>query len=132
MDANHKFQSIDEYISVFPDNIKRKLELIRELVKKTAVDAQEVISYNMPAFKFHGILLYFAAHKEHIGFYPGSAIVNEFFKEALIGYETSKGTIRFPIKDEIPQSLIIGIVKYKMEENLKKLQLKKEVRKKSN
>src|ERR1035441_5692221 len=66
-------------------------------------NADEIISYNMPAFKFCGrILVYFAAHTKHIGFYPGNRMVNEVFKDDLTSYETSKGTVKFPFEKPIP------------------------------
>lgn len=124
MEVKQKFNTIDEYLAIFPQNIKDKLEMLRQIIKQTAPEAEEIISYNMPAFRFHGILVYFAAHKKHIGFYPGNDMVNKVFKDELTSFETSKGTIIFPNEREIPQSLVIKIVKYKMSENIKKSLIK--------
>ena len=132
MDLKQKHPTVDDYLLMFPENIKVKLEQIRKAVKETLPEAEEIISYNMPAYKFHGILLYFAAHKNHIGFYPGSSIANDFFKDDLKGFQTSKGTIKFPIKNEIPVKLIKKIVEFKMNENLNKLKLKIEKKQKKN
>ena len=93
-----KFTTTDEYISSFPKNVRDQLEELRKTIKRAAPEAAEVISYNMPAFKFHGILLYFAAHTAHIGFYPGNASVISIFNDDLADYETSKGTIKFQIE----------------------------------
>ena len=75
MEAKQKFNTVDEYLAIFPQNIKDKLDKLRLTIKKTAPEAEEIISYNMPAFTFHGILVYFAAHKKHIGFYPERCII---------------------------------------------------------
>jgi uncharacterized protein YdhG (YjbR/CyaY superfamily) len=115
-----KFKTVDEYLSSFPPNIKKNLTILRKAIKQAAPEAEEVISYNMPAYKFHGILIYFAAHTNHIGFYPGNKIVNIVFKDDLIEYETSKGTIKFPFEKPIPLRLIKTIVKYRVKENLDK------------
>jgi uncharacterized protein YdhG (YjbR/CyaY superfamily) len=118
--TNQKFKSIDEYISALPNNVKNIVEEIRLAVNEVVPTAEEVISYNMPAFKFHGILVYFAAHKEHIGFYPANAKLITAFKDELKDFETSKGTIKFPIGKPLPVNLIKIIVEYRANENLEK------------
>ncbi len=110
---------IDEYIGKFPEEIRDMLEQIRSAVKKAAPGAKEVISYKMPAFKLNGIIVWFAAFKDHIGFFPTASGVKEFEKE-LIKYETSKGTIRFPLDKKIPLSLISRITKFRVKEDFKK------------
>jgi uncharacterized protein YdhG (YjbR/CyaY superfamily) len=116
-----KFETVDEYLSVFPKNVKSILEQLRKTIQQAAPQAEELISYNMPAFRVHGMLVYYAAYKEHIGFYPGAgAIINGVFKNELAGYETSKGTIRFPIEKALPLGLIRNIVKYRVKQNLEK------------
>jgi uncharacterized protein YdhG (YjbR/CyaY superfamily) len=116
-----KFKTVDEYLSTLSEKAKCLLEDLRKTIKKTAPEAEEVISYNMPAFKFRGrILVYYAAHTEHIGFYPGSTIVNDVFKEDLVNYKTSKGTIQFPIDKDIPERLIKNIIKFRVQQNLEK------------
>ncbi len=110
---------IDEYIGKFPKETRDMLEQIRSAVKKAAPGAEEVISYKMPAFKLNGILVWFAAFKDHIGFFPTADSIKEFQKE-LIKYETSKGTIRFPLDKKIPLSLISRIIKFRVKENLNK------------
>lgn len=118
------FSNINEYIACFPDEIQEKLELLRVTIKKAAPDAEEVISYQMPAFKFHGVLVYFAAAKNHIGFYPTASPIIAFKKE-LANYEGSKGTVRFPFDKPLPLDLISRIVEFKVAENLAKANAKK-------
>ena len=113
-----KFGSVDEYLSTMPEKVKDLLEEIRKTIKQIEPGVEEVISYNMPAFKFHGILVYYAAHKEHIGFYPGSSIVNEVFEKDLVKYETSKGTIKFPLDKPLPLGLIKRIIRFRVNDNL--------------
>jgi uncharacterized protein YdhG (YjbR/CyaY superfamily) len=122
---NIKFSAVDEYLSFQTQEKRRILEKLRIAVKQVVPLAEEVISYNMPAFKFHGIILYYAAHKEHIGFYPGNSKLIIDFNDELKGFETSKGTIRFPIHKPLPINLIKKIAKIRADENLKRLQTKK-------
>lgn len=114
-----KFNTIDEYISVFPKDIQEILKKVRQTIKKSAPQAEEIISYQMPAFRLNGNLVYFAALKDHIGFYPTSSGVAVFKKE-LSKYATSKGTIRFPLDKPIPFDLVRKIVKFRVQENLAK------------
>jgi uncharacterized protein YdhG (YjbR/CyaY superfamily) len=118
--SNIRFKTVDEYIANHPKEVQIKLKKIQDIIKKVAPDSQEIISYNMPAYKIHGrILLYFAVHTEHIGLYAmPSAIVH--YKKELIGYETSKGTIKFPKDKPIPYDLVRKIVKFRVNENLQK------------
>lgn len=119
-----KFESVDEYLSTLPLNVKKLLEELRKTIKQAAPEAEEMISYNMPAFRFHGMLIYYAAHKNHIGFYPGSKSIIEIFREDLTGYKTSKGTIQFPIELTLPLALVKKIVKYRVNENLERAKAK--------
>jgi uncharacterized protein YdhG (YjbR/CyaY superfamily) len=111
--------TIDEYIAVFPKQIQDILQELRQTIKEAAPQAQEAISYQIPTFKLNGILVHFAAFKDHIGFFPTPSGVAAF-KEELSEYETSKGTIRFPLDKPIPLDLIRKIVTYRVDENLKK------------
>ena len=113
------FKTTDEYIASFPQNIQATLQQVRQAIKDVAPKAQEVISYNMPAFKQNGILVWFAAFKNHIGFFPKVSAM-EAFKEQLAGYQTSKGTIRFPSDTPIPVGLIKEIVKFRVKEDQNK------------
>jgi uncharacterized protein YdhG (YjbR/CyaY superfamily) len=121
----NEFKTIDEYISTFPKDVQKILQKIRETIHKAAPRATEVISYGVPAFKQNSVLVYFAAFKNHIGFYPTANPIKMFSKE-LTAYETSKGTIRFPLKRKIPLSLITRITKFRVREDLEKHSLKKQ------
>lgn len=117
---NIKFKTIDEYISNFPKDIKKLLEEIRLVIKKSIPNCAESISYNMPAFKVNNTtIVYFAAYKNHIGFYPTPSPI-EFFKKDLLKYKTSKGAIQFPINEPLPIDLIAKITKYRVIEVIKK------------
>lgn len=115
--------NIDEYIANFPVHVQAKLEELRAVIKKTAPEAEEKISYQMPAFMFKGILVYFAAFSKHIGFYPTSSGI-EKFKEELAGFKSSKGAIQFPIDKPLPLDLITRIVMFRLKENLVRAELK--------
>ena len=110
---------IDKYIAGFPDSTKKLLKQLRITVKKAAPEAQEIISYSMPAYKLHGVLLYFAAFEHHIGFYPGTSGI-EAYKTEISAYKTSKGTVQFPLDKPLPISLITKITKFRVKENLEK------------
>jgi uncharacterized protein YdhG (YjbR/CyaY superfamily) len=111
--------NIDEYIEQFPANVQAILQKLRATINKTAPAAEETISYQMPAFKYHGMLVYFAGFKNHIGFYPTSSPI-KVFKDRLTDYKTSKGAIQFPLDKAIPLTLVKDIVKFRIKENLEK------------
>jgi uncharacterized protein YdhG (YjbR/CyaY superfamily) len=115
--------SIDEYIAAFPEDIQKILEELRGTIKAAAPEAQENISYQMPAFALKGNLVWFAAFKNHIGFYPMPSGIQAFKKEFSI-YEGSKGTIRFSIDKPLPLKLIGKVIKFRVAENLKKAEIK--------
>jgi uncharacterized protein YdhG (YjbR/CyaY superfamily) len=128
MKAGKKFTTVDEYISSIPTGTKEKIEGLRKAIKQAAPKAEEVISYNMPAFKFHGMVTFYAAYKTHIGFYPTASGIS-VFKKDLEKYELAKGTVRFPLDKPLPLVLIKKIVKFKMSENLVKAELKSKMKK---
>ena len=111
MNKRKPSKTIDEYIATFPKDVRIRLETMRKAIRLSAPGAEETISYRMPAFRLNGILVYFAAFKNHIGFFPTASAV-EAFKDELSSYETSKGTIRFPLDKPIPLALVKRIVKY--------------------
>lgn len=120
MQSQHAgFQSIDEYIATFPAGIQAILEELRAAIRAAAPDAEERISYQMPAFALHGNLVYFAAAKHHIGFYPTSSGIAAFQQE-LSAYEGSKGAVRFPIGQPLPLDLIRRMVEFRVAENLRR------------
>ena len=112
------FRSVDEYIASFPEDVQAVLEELRATIKAAAPDAEERISYQMPTFTLNGHLVYFAAWKNHIGFYPASGGVPEAFKEELSRYEGTKGTVKFPVDQPLPVELISRIVRFRVAENL--------------
>ncbi|WMJ87143.1 iron chaperone [Anaerocolumna sp. MB42-C2] len=114
----NQYTTIDEYISVCPNEIQDELKTLRKVIKEAAPDAKEKISWQMPTFALHGNLVHFAAHKNHIGFYPGAEGI-EAFKEELAGYKNSKGAVQFPNGKPLPYDIISKIVKYRVEENRK-------------
>lgn len=118
-----KFGTVDEYIAGFPPKVKARLRSIRKAIKEAAPGAEEKISYNMPALKLHGVLAYYAAYKEHIGFYPMASTIDAFRKQ-LDGYELSKGTVRLPLDKPLPLELIGAMVRFRVRENLLKADMK--------
>jgi len=116
-----KAKDIDSYIALQPQKIKATLEKLRTIIKEVAPDAEEVISYNMPAFKYHGMLVGFAAAKNHCGFYPWNGSTVREFKKDLKEYNTSPGAIQFPWDKPLPLALIKRIVKWRVKENMNKL-----------
>jgi uncharacterized protein YdhG (YjbR/CyaY superfamily) len=113
------FKTVDEYIATFPRNVQGILQKLRQVIKDAAPEAEEAISYQIPTFKLNGNLVWFAAFKNHIGFYPRASAI-EAFKAKLSLCDISKGTIRFPLDKPIPFDLIKKIVKYRVKENLSK------------
>jgi uncharacterized protein YdhG (YjbR/CyaY superfamily) len=118
-----KPENIDQYIANFPLTTQKLLEEIRETIRKAVPDAKEVISYGMPAFKQHTVLVYFAGYAKHIGFYPtGSGI--EAFQQEFCNYKWSKGAVQFPLDKPLPLDLITRITKFKAEQDLDKVRKK--------
>jgi uncharacterized protein YdhG (YjbR/CyaY superfamily) len=119
------FNSIDEYIDSFPEDVQKIMKQLRETIKAAAPKAEEKISYQMPTFTLNGTyLVYFAGWKTHIAFY-GAPRGNVEFKEDLSAYETGQGTLKFPLDKPIPLKLIAKIVKFRVAENLKRTDKKK-------
>lgn len=121
-------KSIDEYILQFPTHIQEILQMLRKVIKETAPDAQEKISYQMPTFYLDGNLVHFAAFKNHIGFYPTPSAI-ELFKDELSKFKGGKGSVQFPIEEPIPYELIIEIVRFRVAENIKKAKEKSKKKK---
>jgi uncharacterized protein YdhG (YjbR/CyaY superfamily) len=112
----HKYQSIEAYHAAAPADRLAQLKAIHRIIKAAAPQAEEVISYNMPAFKMHGVLVYYAWGKTHLGFYPTGTPVS-VFADRLKGYKTSKGAIQFPLDQPLPEALIQDIVRYRIQED---------------
>jgi len=118
-----KFTTVAEYISAQPEAIQSRLNELHRVIADAAPAAQTLISYGMPAFKQNGILVYYAAWKSHIGFYPSGSGIKDFEAD-LSGYKTSKGAVQFPLNEPLPLGLIQKIVKFRVAENEKKAVLK--------
>ena len=118
MDGKEKqFKTIDEYIKVFPKDVQAILQRLRLTIRKAAPEAVETINYQMPTFKLNGKgLVYFAAFKNHIGFYPIPSGIDAFEKE-LSPYKQGKGSVQFPIGKPIPYDLVRRIVRFRAKEN---------------
>ena len=117
-------QNIDEYIALFPPEVQAILEQIRRTIRSAAPDAEEAISYQMPAFKLHGVLAYFAAWKNHIGFYPPVS-GDPKLEKAAAPYAGPKGNLQFPLDQPIPYALIQRIVKHNRRQHLAKAAAKR-------
>lgn len=111
-----KPKDVDEYISLAPKEVQSKLKELRAAIRETAPTAVERISYGMPYYHYKGRLVYFAHAKAHIGLYIPTPIIEEHKKE-LAGYQTAKGTVRFPLDKKLPVALIRKLVKARMEKN---------------
>ncbi len=114
-----KPRNIDEYIENYSLSIQGILQSIRAVIRESAPEASEAISYQMPTFKLNGNLVHFAVCKHHIGFYPTASGIEKFSNE-LLAYKTSKGAVQFPLDKPIPYDLIAKIVKYRVKENITK------------
>ncbi len=116
-------KTIDEYIAAHSPEVRKKLIDMRVTIKKAAPGAEEKISYRMPAFALRGMLVYFAAHTNHIGFYPFTSAMKAFSNE-LSAFRTSKGGVQFPYKDPLPLNLVQKIIEFRVKENLLKAEAK--------
>src|ERR1700680_3517313 len=111
-----KAKDIDSYISKFPADVQAILQKVRETIRHAAPEAKETISYQMPAFKQHGILVYFAAWKKHIGLYPPIS-GDKALGKAIASYAGPKGNLQFPLDEPIPYDLIERIVKLRVKQD---------------
>ena len=121
--AKQKSSHVDDYIKQFPESIRVKLVEIRKIIQEAAPEAEERISYKMPAYYQNGYVAYFGGHEKHVGFYPtGSGI--EAFRAEIVMFKNSKGAVQFPLDRPLPKDLITRIVKFKIEENEEKMHQK--------
>lgn len=120
--------SVDEYIAAADPKAKKALRDIRKTIKGAAPKAEEVISYQIPGYKYHGVLVFFAAWKNHVSFYPAPWNADSLKKE-MSAYEGSKGTIKFPLDKPMPLTLIKKMVKYRVKENEARAALKRSIKK---
>jgi len=117
-------ETVDQYIAAFPADVKTRMQQIRKTIKAAAPKADELISYQMPGYKYFGMLVYFAAFKNHIGFYPGAGGILEFYKK-LSSFKSAKGSVQFPHDRPIPYDIISKIVEFRVKQNEEKISLKK-------
>ncbi|GEM_PF-121182 len=110
------WETIDEYIAQFPQEVQEKLEKLRKAIRSAAPDASEKFSYRMPTYYLHGNLVHFAAYSRHIGFYPTPSGI-EAFKDELSLYKSSKGAVQFPMDEPLPLELVSRIVSFRADEN---------------
>ena len=120
---NSGFATVDEYIASFPEATQAKLRELRATIKAAAPEAEEKISYQMPTFFLKGNLVYYAAWKKHIGFYAIPS-ANEAFKDDLSAYTVSKGAVQLPLDQPLPVDLITRMVRFRVEENLARVEAK--------
>ena len=118
------YSTVREYIADQPPAARKMISKLRSLVKAHAPQAEEGISYGMVGYKWNGVLLYIGAFREHCSLFalPGAML---HFKEELKDYKTSKGTLQFPLDEPLPEKLIARIIKFRLEENMKKASVKK-------
>jgi len=117
-------KNIDEYIAAFPPETRAIQEKVRATIREAAPEAEETINYAIPTFTLKGNLVHFAGFMNHIGFYPTPSGI-EKFKNELAGYESAKGSVKFPLDEPIPYTLIGEIVKFRVAENLERAEAKR-------
>jgi len=122
-------KDIDGYIARFPADVRMILEKVRATIRTAAPEAKETISYQMPAFKQHGILVYFAGWKKHVGLYPPVS-GDKALEKAVARYSGPKGNLQFPLDEPIPYDLIERIVRLRVKQDLAKAAAKRKKQKK--
>jgi uncharacterized protein YdhG (YjbR/CyaY superfamily) len=117
--ANADFTTVDEYIEAQPEDVRPILQVVRDTIRSAVPDAEESISYQIPAYRLQGArVVYFAGWKKHFSLYPAPDHVLETFKDELAPYGVEKGTIRFPLSEPVPVDLIAGIAKLRAKDAL--------------
>lgn len=119
-----KPEDVDDYIGSFPAGVQKRLRQMREIIKKAAPQAKEIISYSMPAYKQYGNLVYFGGWESHVGFYPGASGIAKF-KQELAAYKGAKGSVQFPHSEPLPTELIAKIVAFRIQEDAEHAAAKK-------
>lgn len=115
--------TIDDYIAGFPGDVQKKLNQIRNTIRKAIPKAEEAMKYGIPTYVLNGNVVHFGGFKNHIGFYPAPSGIVAFKKE-LSAYEGSKGAIKFPLDEPLPTSLIAKIARFRAAQNLEKTKQK--------
>ena len=115
--AKTDFKSVDQYIASLPDHVQPVVQRVRSTIRKALPDAEEVISYQIPAMKMHGsTVIYFAGWKQHFSIYPATTQLIAAFADDLSSYTVSKGTIQFPLSQPVPVRLITKLAKFRAKE----------------
>jgi len=117
MRENIKFETVEQYISHFPEKVQQVLQEMRKAIRKNAPDAEELISYNIPAFKYHGMLIFYSAYQKHVSISTAPFKVFEVFRDALAPYKQSKSTVQFPLDKPLPAKLIGDMTRFRVKEN---------------
>lgn len=115
----NKIPDTDAYIGQFPKETQKRLVQLRKTIRKAAPMAEECISYQMPAYKYKGMVAYFAGYKKHIGFYPTASAI-EAFQEDIQKFKRAKGSVQFPLDKALPLELIRAMIRFKIDENEQK------------
>jgi uncharacterized protein YdhG (YjbR/CyaY superfamily) len=119
--------TIDEYIAAFPSDVQSILDKIRATIRAAAPEAEEKISYKMPAFYMNGDLIYFAVFKNHIGIFP-PVRGNKKLNNEIARYRGEKGNLRFPLDEAIPYALIKRVVRFRIKEHAEKVRSKQKAK----
>jgi uncharacterized protein YdhG (YjbR/CyaY superfamily) len=120
-----KPETVSEYVAALPSSSKKEFNELRRTIKSVIPKgAEEVISYGIPAVKYHGIVVYYSAWKKHLSMYPANASM-EAAIDGVSDYKVSKGTLQFPLDEKLPIGLIKKIVKFRLKQNLEKTAAKK-------
>ena len=115
--AKTDFKSVDDYIASHPESAQPILQRVRSTIRRAVPRAEEVISYQIPAYRLPaGVVIYFAGWKQHYSLYPATGRLIAVFKDELAAYEVSKGTIRFPLSQRVPATLIARIARFRAKE----------------
>ena len=114
---NETAKNVDEYLKALPQDVRATLEDLRKIIKTSAPMAEEVISYQIPTYKYHGALVHFMAAKNHCSFFVINKSILEEFKDELKSYDTSGTTIHFTVENPLPPKLVEKIVKTRVKEN---------------
>lgn len=124
-----RFETAEQYIASFPEDVQKILQTVRKAIHTAVPGAEEVISYQIPAFNYHGWVMYYSAYKNHFSLScPPPFTVFDAFKKELAPYEQSKSAIRFPLNEPVPVELIGRMAKFRAEENLEMEKKKKKTK----
>jgi uncharacterized protein YdhG (YjbR/CyaY superfamily) len=123
--SDFSITTIDDYIFQLRGNQQLVLEELRQVIRETAPDVEEMISYGIPAFKHQGMLVYFAVYKKHCTFFVGNATLIKEMGDALKGYKTVTSGVHFTSEKPLPAELVRDIVLKRMAENAAKMAAKK-------